>query len=86
LFNEGLNGEKFALVIGIETYLDSGMNPVRHAEADAEGFTEAVRLHGFEAKNIQLLLSSAATKAVILSAMLCLLTREFNEQLKLYRL
>src|SRR5208337_861109 len=58
-------GEKFALVIGIETYIDRKIPEVQHAEADAKEIAEVLLLHGFEGINIQILLSLVATKATI---------------------
>ncbi len=60
-------GEKFALIVGIENYHDTHINPVTYAESDAREFAEALKLHGYDQKDIKLLVSSGATKTVIQS-------------------
>jgi len=58
-------GNSFALIIAVEKYLDSQISAVAFAEADAQGFKEALKLHGFPEGNIDMLLSSSATKTTI---------------------
>jgi hypothetical protein len=51
-------GNKFAIVIAVETYQDLRIPRVAYAEDDAKEFYKALRLHGFLDGNIDLLLSS----------------------------
>ncbi len=72
-------GDKFAIVIAVQTYQDLRIPPVEYAEADAKEFCRALKLHDFLDSNIGLLLSSSATKATIeskLKRVLSNLTRE----------
>jgi len=64
-------GERYAIVIGIEDYEDKSIDPVRFAEQDAKDFyrmiTEA-KEGGYERKNVELILSREATHGRIAKA------------------
>lgn len=71
--------EKFALIIGIESYQDTSISKVHFAEADAKDVAESLELHGFTGKNAILLLSSTATKTTIESKLRTLLAQVAQE-------
>jgi uncharacterized caspase-like protein len=54
-------GNKLALVIAVEHYTDTQVPHVAYAEADANEFTSAIKLHGYD--DTKLLLSAKATKS-----------------------
>ena len=56
-------GTKHAIIIGIETYMDDGIVPVKYAAVDAAGFSDALELHGFAKDDQLLLLDDDATKS-----------------------
>ena len=60
-----MNENKFALIIGIEKYLEKTISSVLFAENDAKGVLNCLLELGFDSKNITHLLSSQATKTQI---------------------
>lgn len=71
--------ERFALIIGVENYVDPKIPPVRYAENDAKDFGAALQLHGYNPSNITMLLSAAATKTIIESRSRTLLLNAVKE-------
>lgn len=71
--------EKFALIIAVENYLDPIITPVKHAENDARQFAKALELHCYERSNMQVLLSSTATKTTIQSHLTRILSHANEE-------
>jgi hypothetical protein len=58
-------GKAYALLFGVEKYMEALLEDVRYAEKDATAVKEALEAIGYEAQNIQLILSNAATKTNI---------------------
>lgn len=75
------SGEKYALLIAVENYQDASIIPVKYAENDATALASALKGVGFPDANIELLLSSSATKTRIESAIrsLCRRLRKNDE-------
>lgn len=56
---------KVAIVIAVEEYSDPGIGSVPHARHDAEEFSQALTLHGFDRTDQLLLINGQATKGVV---------------------
>lgn len=77
--------EIFALIIAIESYIDSSFKSVAYAENDARKFAEALQLHGLDSSNTFLLLSHDATKTRIESRLRSVLNSATkNDQIIIY--
>lgn len=59
------NGKAYALLFGIEKYMENRLDDVRYAEKDATAIRDALVAIGYESENTQLTLGSAATKTNI---------------------
>ena len=57
--------KKFAILIAIENYQDPSISPVPFARRDAEEFSKALELNGFEKTNQRILIDEQATKEAI---------------------
>lgn len=57
--------KKFAVLIAIENYQDPAISQVPFARRDAEEFSKALELNGFEKNNQLLLIDEQATKGAI---------------------
>lgn len=57
--------KKFAILIAIENYQDPAISPVPFARRDAEEFSKALELNGFEKTNQRILIDEQATKEAI---------------------
>jgi hypothetical protein len=68
-------GEKYALLMAVESYHDKRISKVIYAENDATGLDAAIQDVGFPAANIEVMLSSSATKTRIESAIRTLCRR-----------
>ncbi len=67
--------DSYALIIGVEKYQEGSIHEVAFAEADATSIAESLALHGFDEKNVFLLLGSKATKTTIESILRRILER-----------
>lgn len=68
-------GEKYALLVAVETYQDKRISKVIYAENDATELAASIRDVGFPDANIAVMLSAAATKTRIESAIRTLCRR-----------
>jgi hypothetical protein len=59
------NSKAYALLFGVEKYYEAGLDDVRYAEKDASAVRDALIAIGYLSDNVQLTLSSAATKTSI---------------------
>jgi uncharacterized caspase-like protein len=57
--------KKYAILIAVEEYLDPHIDAVSHAKRDAEEFSKAIAIHGFDKADQLVLINSQATKGVI---------------------
>lgn len=57
--------KKYAVLIAVENYQDSAISQVTFARRDAEEFSKALELNGFEKANQLILIDNQATKAVV---------------------
>ncbi len=69
-----------ALVIAVENYHDTQIDPVVHARRDAEQFAKALELHGFDSSDIEILLDNKATKTAIESKLRRILKRATSDE------
>lgn len=60
--------KRYALIIAVEAYQDSGITGVKYAENDANELASVIKQHGFLDANTKMMLSSSATKTRIESA------------------
>jgi hypothetical protein len=63
--NTGTTLKKFAVLIAIENYQDPAISQVPFARRDAEEFSNALELNGFEKNNQLILIDEQATKGAI---------------------
>ena len=66
--HKGSKLKKYAILIAIENHQDTTINPVPFARRDAEAFSKALELNGFEKTNQLILIDDQATKAAIASS------------------
>lgn len=64
-----------AILIAVEEYADSRIANVPYARRDAEAFSQALSLHGFDEAEQTLLIDGAATKSVVATQVGQVLTR-----------
>ncbi len=57
--------KKYALIIAVEEYQDSGITDVKYAENDARKLASVIKQHDFSGTNTKLMLSNLATKTRI---------------------
>jgi uncharacterized caspase-like protein len=57
--------KKYAILIAVEEYADPAIDDVDHAKRDADEFSKALVLHGFDKTDQLILTNSQATKGVI---------------------
>jgi hypothetical protein len=58
-------GKAYALLFGVEKYMEAGLDDVRYAERDATAIRDALLAIGYEPENVELILSNKATKTNI---------------------
>lgn len=58
-------GDKYALLVAVETYQQSSIEEVQYAENDALALSSALELHGFDKTKQKILINSKATKNTI---------------------
>jgi tetratricopeptide (TPR) repeat protein len=79
-----VGGERWAVVVGIASYADSAIRPLRYADDDAQAVYDFLRsrragMGGFRADHVKLLLNEQATFAEIRSALFTFL-RQASER------
>ena len=58
-------GKAYALLFGVEKYMEARLDDVRYAEKDATAIRDALLAIGYEQENVELILSNKATKTNI---------------------